>query len=54
MRGKKTFVVYADRHHDDKPAFWCPAPPGAQEELVGAEPERFFRPPYIAQVPGRT
>ncbi|RSN23229.1 phosphoribosylglycinamide formyltransferase [Amycolatopsis sp. WAC 04169] len=47
VRGKKTFVMYADRHHDDKVAFWCPAPPGAQEELVGAEPERFFRPPYV-------
>ncbi|WP_181771987.1 MmcQ/YjbR family DNA-binding protein [Amycolatopsis pittospori] len=47
VRGKKTFVMYAGRHHDDKPAFWCPAPPGAQEELAGAEPERFFRPPYV-------
>ncbi|MFC3454708.1 MmcQ/YjbR family DNA-binding protein [Amycolatopsis speibonae] len=48
VRGKKTFVKYADHHHhDDKVAFWCPAPSGAQEELVGAEPERFFRPPYV-------
>jgi hypothetical protein len=37
----------ADRHHDDKLGFWCPAPPGVQEELVAAEPERFFRPPYV-------
>ncbi|WP_020670005.1 MmcQ/YjbR family DNA-binding protein [Amycolatopsis nigrescens] len=47
VRGKKTFVMYADRHHDDRLAFWCAAPPGAQEELVAAEPERFFRPPYV-------
>ncbi|GAA4537139.1 MmcQ/YjbR family DNA-binding protein [Amycolatopsis samaneae] len=47
VRGKKTFVMYADRHHDDRLAFWCPAPPGAQEELTGAEPDRFFRPPYV-------
>ncbi len=47
VRDKKTFVMYADRHHDDKLAFWCPAPPGAQEELVGSEPDRFFRPPYV-------
>jgi hypothetical protein len=46
IRGKKTFVTY-DRHHDDKLGFWCPAPPGVQEELVAAEPERFFRPPYV-------
>ncbi|MFE0023075.1 MmcQ/YjbR family DNA-binding protein [Amycolatopsis sp. NPDC059021] len=47
VRGKKTFVMFADRHHDDRLAFWCPAPPGAQEELVGSEPDRFFRPPYV-------
>jgi hypothetical protein len=23
------------------------APPGAQEELVDLEPDRFFRPPYV-------
>jgi predicted DNA-binding protein (MmcQ/YjbR family) len=26
----------------------CKAPLGAQEVLVGAEPERFFLPPYVA------
>ena len=47
IRGKKTFVTYADRHHDDKLGFWCPAPPGVQEELVALEPKRFYRPPYV-------
>lgn len=47
VRGKKTFVMYADHHHDDRLGFWCPAPPGAQEELVRTEPERFYRPPYV-------
>jgi len=47
VRGKKTFVMFADHHHDDVLAFWCPAPPGVQEELVRAEPDRFFRPPYV-------
>ncbi|MGW3996990.1 MmcQ/YjbR family DNA-binding protein [Amycolatopsis sp. NPDC004772] len=47
VRGKKTFVMFADHHHDDVLAFWCPAPPGVQEELVRTEPERFFRPPYV-------
>jgi len=47
VRGKKTFVTYADHHHDDLLGFWCPAPPGVQEELVAAEPERFYRPPYV-------
>ncbi|MBE8523206.1 MmcQ/YjbR family DNA-binding protein [Amycolatopsis sp. H6(2020)] len=47
VRGKKTFVMFADHHHDDVLAFWCPAPPGVQEELARTEPERFFRPPYV-------
>lgn len=47
VRDKKTFVMYSDHHHDDRLAFWCAAPPGAQEELVAEEPERFFRPPYV-------
>jgi hypothetical protein len=45
--GKKTFVTYANHHHDDRLAFWCAAPPGAQEILAAAEPGRFFRPPYV-------
>lgn len=32
---------------DGRPAVWCKAPPGAQDVLVGAEPERFFKPPYL-------
>ena len=42
VQGKKTFVTYADHHHDDRLAFWCAAPEGAQELLVGSEPERSF------------
>ena len=47
VRGKTTFVTTSDHHHDDRFGFWCAAPPGAQEELVGEEPDRFFRPPYV-------
>ena len=47
MRGKRTFVTFADHHHDDRLAFWCAAPAGAQQQMVDAEPERFFRPPYV-------
>ena len=47
MRDRKTFVSYADHHHDDRLAFWCAAPPGAQEALVAADPGRYFRPPYV-------
>ncbi len=35
-----------DDHNSDGPvSMWYPAPPGAQEHLVSAEPSRFFRPP---------
>ena len=44
---RKVFVMYADHHHDDVLAFWCAAPPGAQQALVTERPDRFFRPPYV-------
>lgn len=47
VQDKKTFVTYANRHHDDRLAFWCAAPAGAQEFLVGSDPGRYFRPPYV-------
>lgn len=47
VRDKKTFVTYADHHHDDVLGFWCAAPDGAQAMLVGSAPDRFFRPPYV-------
>ena len=49
IRGKRTFVwVMEDGHHDAGfPQMWCAAPYGAQEELIAADPRRFFRPPYV-------
>ena len=47
VRDKKTFVMYANHHHDDRLAFWCAAPEGAQRMLVEADPRRFFVPPYV-------
>ena len=44
----KIFAQYEDGdHHDGRPALWCKAPPGAQDVLVGADPARFFVPPYV-------
>ena len=48
VRDKKCFVMLLDDHHGDgRFAIWCAAPPGHQELLVQADPERFFRPPYV-------
>ncbi len=45
---KQFLMLWPDGHHDhDFPHLWCAAPPGAQEELVMTEPDRFFRPPYV-------
>lgn len=44
---RKTFVMFANRHHDDRVAFWCAAAPGEQEALMAADPRHFFRPPYV-------
>lgn len=47
IRDKKLFAMYANHHHDDRLALWCAAPPGVQEAMVAAEPEKYFRPPYV-------
>lgn|SRR5574338_103978 len=46
--GKRTFASFAlDHHGDGRVALWCKLPPGAQDALVEADPERFFVPPYV-------
>lgn len=48
VAGKKTFVSLDNHHHGAAHlSAWCAAPPGAQETLIDAAPERFFRPPYV-------
>jgi hypothetical protein len=44
---KKTFVSFADHTHGGPLAIWCAAAPGAQEEAVEKEPNRFYRTPYV-------
>ena len=48
IRDKQTLCTVLDNHHGAHGvAIWVPAPKGVQEQLVEAEPERFFRPPYV-------
>ena len=51
VRGKKSFAtLWADGHHDDHfPHLWLAAAPGVQGELIAADHEQFFRPPYVGQ-----
>lgn len=48
IRDKKSFATLDDHHHGAAHlAVWCAAPDGAQEALVAARPQAFFRPPYV-------
>jgi predicted DNA-binding protein (MmcQ/YjbR family) len=44
VRGK---IFAMERRDDGRPSLWCKAPPGSREVLVGADPARFFAPPYV-------
>lgn len=44
----KSFAMLDDHHHGAAHlAVWLPQPPGVQAELVDADPDGFFRPPYV-------
>ena len=49
VRGRTAFVMlWPDGHHRDEfPHLWCAAPQGEQAALIAADPDRFFRPPYV-------
>jgi len=41
----KIFAMVTE--HDGRPAVVFKAPPGSQAILIGADPARFYRPPYV-------
>lgn len=46
----KLFAMYAgpgNQHGAGRPGVWCKAGPGNQELMIAADPDRFFRPPYV-------
>jgi hypothetical protein len=48
VRDKRAFLMVLDDHHGDGRFAICrAAEDGVQEMLVEADPERFFRPPYV-------
>lgn len=44
---QRQFATTWDHHHDDRNGVVMAAPPGAQEQLIAGEPDRYFRPPYV-------
>jgi hypothetical protein len=43
--GAKIFAL--ENRGERQVSFWCKAPEGSQMVLVGADPDRFFIPPYL-------
>jgi len=45
VQGRRPLCYLHDDHNGDgRLSLWCPSVPEVQEELVSAEPRRFFRP----------
>ena len=44
VRGK---IFAMPKGGDGRVSLWCKAPPGMQDVLVAADPERYFVPPYV-------
>jgi len=40
-------IFAMEKRGDGRLSVWCKAPDGSQQVLTGADPERFFVPPYV-------
>lgn len=40
-------IFAMEKRGDGRLSVWCKAPEGSQAVLVGADPDRFFVPPYV-------
>ena len=50
VRDTRPICYFHDNHGGDgRTSLWYPASVGVQDELVGSDPERFFRPPTSAR-----
>ena len=43
----KNKIFAMEKRGDGRCSVWCKAPAGSQMVLVGADPDRFFVPPYV-------
>ena len=49
IQNKRPLCYYHDNHRGDgRVSLWFPVGPGTQEEMLTAEPKRFFKPPTSA------
>jgi hypothetical protein len=50
VREKRALCYFHDNHNEDgRISLWCAVPPGVQEEMLSADPARFFKPPTSAR-----
>ena len=50
MVRSKTFAYYLEDHHGDaRVEVCCKAPTGDQRALIAMDPERYYRPAYLAR-----
>ena len=50
VHDKRALCYFHDNHNEDgRISLWCAVPPGVQEEMVSADPDRFFKPPTSAR-----
>jgi predicted DNA-binding protein (MmcQ/YjbR family) len=47
FRVRKKIFAMTHRDKQDRPGVWVKGAPGQQEALVGAFPDRYYRPPYL-------
>jgi predicted DNA-binding protein (MmcQ/YjbR family) len=40
-------IFAMEKRGDGRISVWFKAPPGSQQILIGADPDRFFAPPYV-------
>jgi hypothetical protein len=49
IQDRRPLCYYHDNHRGDgRVSLWCPVRPGARDEMVAAEPKRYFKPPTSA------
>lgn len=47
FRVRDKIFAMTGHHPDGRIGVWCKGAPGAQDVLVGAEPSRYYSPPYV-------
>ena len=48
--GGRLFLMFANNHHNDgRIAVWLAAPDGVQRDVVAADPDNLFLPPYVGK-----